>query len=114
MPPASFRRLLAWSFGPCIPAWIVLAGLVVFAGLDRIAALVGGGIVFALMAILVFTRLADFDRLIRSPTIRPSGPAVTCTVEPSITSPASSISASGSCRLRWITRLSGRAPNTGS
>ncbi len=65
MPPASFRRLLAWSFGPCIPAWIVLAGLVVFAGLDRIAALVGGGIVFALMAILVFTRLADFDRLIR-------------------------------------------------
>ncbi len=54
------------------------------------------------------------DRLIRSPTISPSAPALTGTVSPSITSPASSISASGSCRLRWITRFSGRAPKTGS
>ena len=65
MPPASFRRLLAWSFGPCIPAWAVLAGLVVFAGLDRDAAVIGGLIVFVIMALLVFSRLADLDRLIR-------------------------------------------------
>jgi hypothetical protein len=36
------------------------------------------------------------------------------TVSPSMTSPASSISASGSCSARWITRFSGRAPKTGS
>jgi hypothetical protein len=51
------------------------------------------------------------------PTASP-GPAVTLTisgpaVQPS-TSPASSISASGSCSWRWITRFSGRAPKTGS
>ena len=40
----------------------------------------------------------------------PSGPAVTVTVEPSSTSPASIFSASGSCTAFWITRLSGRAP----
>lgn len=40
----------------------------------------------------------------------PSGPAVTGTASPSCTSPASSICASGSCRWRWIARLSGRAP----
>lgn len=62
---ASFRRLLAWSFGPCIPAWAVLAGLVAFAGLDRGDALLGGLLVFVFMALLVFSRLADFDRLIR-------------------------------------------------
>ena len=62
---ASFRRLLAWSFGPCIPAWAVLAGLVAFAELGRGAAVVGGIVVFAIMALLVFSRLADFDRLIR-------------------------------------------------
>ncbi len=62
---ASFRRLIAWCFGPCIPAWAVLAGLVVFADLDRTAAAAGGVIVFAMMAVLVFSRLADFDRLIR-------------------------------------------------
>jgi pimeloyl-ACP methyl ester carboxylesterase len=33
---------------------------------------------------------------------------------PSMTSPARSISASGSCNARWITRFSGRAPKTGS
>ncbi len=68
MPPpdsVSFRRLLAWSFGPCVPAWAVLAGLVVFAGLDGVAALVGAVVVFLLMVALVFGRLADFDRLIR-------------------------------------------------
>jgi two-component system phosphate regulon sensor histidine kinase PhoR len=62
---ASLRRLLAWSFGPCVPAWVVLAGLVLSGELDRTAAIVAGGIVFVLMTVLVLTRLADFDRLIR-------------------------------------------------
>ena len=44
------------------------------------------------------------------PTESPSGPAVTDTTDPSSTSPERISSASGSCRLRWITRLSGRAP----
>ena len=61
----TLRRLLAWSFGPCVPAWVVLAGLVVFAGLDRTAAMVGAALVFVMMAALVFSRLGDFDRLIR-------------------------------------------------
>ena len=61
----SFRRLLAWTFGPCIPAWVVLAGLVAVGELDRTWAWAGAGVVFVLMAILVLTRLADFDRLIR-------------------------------------------------
>lgn len=62
---SSVRRLLAWSFGPCIPAWVVLAGLVVFSDLDRATAFIAAGVTFVLMAILVLTRLADFDRLIR-------------------------------------------------
>ena len=62
---ASFHRLLAWSFGPCVPAWAVLGALVAFAGLDYTAALIGALAVFVLMAGLVFSRLADFERLIR-------------------------------------------------
>lgn len=54
--------------------------------------------------------LTRFDPATRLPTISPSGPTVTGTVSPSFTSPASSISASWSCKARWITRLSGRAP----
>ena len=41
-------------------------------------------------------------------------PAEIGTVSPSLTSPDSSASASGSCTAFWITRFSGRAPNTGS
>src|SRR5690606_5474741 len=45
-----------------------------------------------------------------SPRTSPSDPASTDTVSPSRTSPARIISARGSCRSRWITRFSGRAP----
>jgi murein DD-endopeptidase MepM/ murein hydrolase activator NlpD len=41
---------------------------------------------------------------------RPSSPASTRTGSPSPSRPSRSISASGSCSERWITRLSGRAP----
>jgi hypothetical protein len=41
---------------------------------------------------------------------RPSLLAVTCTVSPSFTDPSRISDASGFCRLRWITRFSGRAP----
>ncbi len=40
----------------------------------------------------------------------PSPPAETCTVSPSFTTPSRISPASAFCRLRWITRLSGRAP----
>jgi hypothetical protein len=45
---------------------------------------------------------------------RPSAPAVTRTASPSFTVPSRIRPASGFCRLRWITRFSGRAPYTGS
>lgn len=61
---ASFRRLAAWATGPCVPAWTVLAVLAMTERLDWTAALVSMGAVFVIMAILVFTRLADFERLI--------------------------------------------------
>ena len=41
-------------------------------------------------------------------------PALTCTVSSSCTTPSRMRPASGFCRLRWITRFSGRAPYTGS
>ena len=62
---ASFRRLTAWAVGPCIPAWVVLAGLYFLGHLSGIDALASAAAVFVLMAILVFSRLADFERLVR-------------------------------------------------
>jgi hypothetical protein len=43
-------------------------------------------------------------------TSSPSGPAETRTVSPSLTLPSRMYPASTFCRLRWITRFSGRAP----
>jgi len=63
--PASLRRLAAWAVGPCLPGWAVLLGLALVDRLGWITALVCCAIVFMLMAVLVFTRLADFDRIIR-------------------------------------------------
>ena len=63
--PASTRRLAAWAVGPCLPAWVVLLGLVLVDRLSWTAALVSGLVVFLLMAVLVLSRLADFDRIIR-------------------------------------------------
>ncbi len=63
--PASLRRLTAWAIGPSVPAWVVLAGLVMGGYLQWKVATVAGLVAFGLMAILVLTRLADFDRLIR-------------------------------------------------
>jgi len=61
----SLRRLTAWAVGPCIPGWTVLLTLY---GLERLTgeeALISAVALFLLMAILVFTRLADFERLTR-------------------------------------------------
>ncbi len=63
--PASVRRMVAWAVGPCVPAWTVLLLLAVVSRLSWTAALVSCAIVFILMAILVFARLADFDRVAR-------------------------------------------------
>ncbi|AWV22925.1 hypothetical protein RADP37_01941 [Roseomonas mucosa] len=46
----------------------------------------------------------------RSVISSPSGPAVTSTRLPSSTVPSSNMPASRSCRFRWMTRRSGRAP----
>ena len=62
---AAVRRLVAWAIGPSIPAWLVLAGLSLGGFLPWYTALISAAIVFALMALLVLARLADFDRLIR-------------------------------------------------
>jgi len=61
----SLRRLTAWALGPCLPAWMVLAALYLLDRLDGGTVLAAGLAVFVLMAGLVFTRLADFERLIR-------------------------------------------------
>jgi two-component system phosphate regulon sensor histidine kinase PhoR len=61
---ASARRLAAWAVGPCIPGWAVLVGLGLLGRLDWITVGVSCLFVFALMTVLVLTRLADFDRLI--------------------------------------------------
>ncbi len=42
--------------------------------------------------------------------VNPSAPAETRTVSPSLTAPSRISPANGFCRLRWITRFSGRAP----
>ncbi len=62
--PESVRRLLAWSVGPSIPAWIVLTALGLLEELEWMTVAVSSGVVFILMAALVLSRLADFDRLI--------------------------------------------------
>ncbi|MCB2109231.1 MAG: two-component sensor histidine kinase [Rhodobacteraceae bacterium] len=59
------RRAFAWVIGPCLPPWIVF---VVLAGSDQLpwrTAFAAAAAVFVLMALLVLTRLGDFDRLIR-------------------------------------------------
>jgi two-component system phosphate regulon sensor histidine kinase PhoR len=61
---ASLRRLTAWAVGPCVPAWTVLVVLGATGRLSWTEALVSGAVVFVLMALLVFTRLADFDLMI--------------------------------------------------
>lgn len=61
---ASIRRLLAWSIGPSIPAWVVLMALGLFEELEWITVAASCGVVFILMTVLVLSRLADFDRLI--------------------------------------------------
>lgn len=76
--PASVRRLVAWAVGPCIPAWTVLLLLAVVGRLSWAAALVSCAVVFVLMAVLVFARLADFDRLVRyaeEMLVNPEAPA---------------------------------------
>lgn len=61
---ASVKRLAAWATGPCIPAWSVLVVLAMTERLSWAATGASALAVFVLMAILVFTRLADFERLI--------------------------------------------------
>lgn len=58
---------------------------------------------------------AEDRPLLRQPTLRnsrasPERRASTLTFEPSGNSPSRIFTASGSCTMRWITRLSGRAP----
>ena len=63
--PASLRRLVAWAVGPCMPAWAVLLGLGLIGRLSWSTALISCLVVFLLMAVVVLSRLADFDRIIR-------------------------------------------------
>lgn len=61
---SSFSRLTAWAVGPCIPAWSVFTVLALAERLTWSEALVSSLAVFVIMAVLVFTRLADFDLMI--------------------------------------------------
>lgn len=61
---ASFSRMIAWAFGPCVPAWTVLGVLALTERLTWTEALVSAAVVLVIMAALVFTRLADFDLMI--------------------------------------------------
>ena len=63
--PTDLHRLAAWAVGPCLPGWAVLLGLAFVERLSWVTALVSCLVVFVLMAALVLTRLADFDRVIR-------------------------------------------------
>ena len=62
--PASLRRLVAWSIGPCIPAWVVLGVLALLGHLTWTVALASSAVILILMAALVLSRLSDFDKLI--------------------------------------------------
>lgn len=61
--PASLRRLVAWSVGPSAPAWVVLAVLGLLGHLEWTVVVFSGAVIFVLMAALMLSRLADFDKL---------------------------------------------------
>ncbi|MGE3335573.1 MAG: ATP-binding protein [Rhodospirillaceae bacterium] len=61
---ASLSRLAAWAVGPCVPAWVVVTVLALTERLTWTEALLSAIAVFAMMSVLVFTRLADFDLMI--------------------------------------------------
>lgn len=94
---ASYRRLAAWATGPCVPAWTVLALLALTERLSWTEAFYSMVAVFAIMAVLVFTRLADFERLI--------GYAETLLADPDAPPPALDRSATARRLLAAITAL---------
>lgn len=62
--PSSFRRLTAWALGPCLPAWVVLLALALFHRIAWSDALIGGAVIFLILAVFTLKRLGDFDRVI--------------------------------------------------
>ncbi|HCX14475.1 MAG TPA: hypothetical protein DGZ24_04085 [Rhodospirillaceae bacterium] len=61
---ASFRRLLVWTVGLNIPGWGVIILLGLLEHLEWTTVGLSCAAIFVLMAVLVFSRLADFDKLI--------------------------------------------------
>lgn len=94
---ASFRRLTAWAVGPCVPGWTVLAILALSERLSWTEAFGAMVAVFVIMAVLVFSRLADFERLISY--------AETLLADPDAPSPPLNTSATARRLLGAITAL---------
>ena len=74
----TLRRMIAWSIGPSLPAWAVLAILAIFHRLAWIDAFLGAALTIAIMTFFTLRRLADFDQvvaysetLLASPEARP-------------------------------------------
>ncbi len=61
---ASIRRLAFWSIGPSMPGWGVLLALAFGGFITWTVAISACIVLFIIMAALVLSRLADFDRVI--------------------------------------------------
>lgn len=61
----SIRSVIAWGIGPCLPGWALILVLYGLERLSAMEAMAAAAVFFVLMAIFVFTRLADLVRLIR-------------------------------------------------
>jgi two-component system phosphate regulon sensor histidine kinase PhoR len=65
LPAKSFRRLLVWAIGLCIPTWLIFLVMAAFNRVSWLDAIIAAYVIFALMLFVSFRRLGDFERLIR-------------------------------------------------
>jgi two-component system phosphate regulon sensor histidine kinase PhoR len=59
-----FRRLAAWSIGPCLPAWAGLAALALLGRLSWWDAGIASAVIWVLLTVFILRRLRDFDAVI--------------------------------------------------
>ncbi len=65
LPAKSFRRLLVWAVGLCIPTWLILLAMAALERVSWLDAIIAAYVIFAFMTYVSFQRLGDFERLIR-------------------------------------------------
>jgi len=75
---SDFRRLVAWSIGPCLPAWGTLAALAIFRRLAWWDAVIAGALIWVALTVFILRRLRDFDAVIQHAEnllVNPEAPA---------------------------------------